>query len=247
MADVYGFNEAKSKIAVVDKATQDAKDASQDTAIAEKQDKLPSGTEGYVWTAGSDGNGSWQEPAGGEISVGVCELASLTKCYISLDSVKLAFTTHDSTSGTTDKLTPTAINGDTKLRINPSTGKAFLISQPDITVTETESSYTVSTKYPRPVIDDDTLASYIESHFSFVGKGRLTIYVYVTLYYSGSYWNCKHLGSIVIEATFDGNTVTIDSNPFTDSSTTTVYMTGSTGNRTVYPRLVFRKVVVQSN
>ena len=36
MTDVYGFNEAKSKIAVVDKATQDAKDSSQDSNIANK-------------------------------------------------------------------------------------------------------------------------------------------------------------------------------------------------------------------
>ena len=33
MADVYGFNEAKSKIAVVDKATQDAKDSAQDNEV----------------------------------------------------------------------------------------------------------------------------------------------------------------------------------------------------------------------
>lgn len=40
MADVYGFNEAKSKIAVVDKATQDAKDASQDTSITGLDERI---------------------------------------------------------------------------------------------------------------------------------------------------------------------------------------------------------------
>lgn len=36
------------------------------TAINNKQDRLPAGDEGQVWTAGSDGTGSWQNPSGGE-------------------------------------------------------------------------------------------------------------------------------------------------------------------------------------
>ena len=39
MADVYGFNEAKSKIAVVDKATQDATDASQNSRMTALETK----------------------------------------------------------------------------------------------------------------------------------------------------------------------------------------------------------------
>lgn len=39
MADVYGFNEAKSKIAVVDKATQDEKDSSQDSRMTALETK----------------------------------------------------------------------------------------------------------------------------------------------------------------------------------------------------------------
>lgn len=45
MADnVYGFDDSKSKVQVVDKATQDAKDSEQDTAIANKQDPIVAGT-----------------------------------------------------------------------------------------------------------------------------------------------------------------------------------------------------------
>ena len=47
------------------------------TAINNKQDKLPAGTSGQVWTAGSDGSGSWQEPAGSGKKLYTGTLASL--------------------------------------------------------------------------------------------------------------------------------------------------------------------------
>lgn len=77
MADVYGFNEAKSKIAVVDKATQDAKDASQDTSITGLDERVTAlegyvpkdGTSGQVWTSDGAGAGVWADAPGGNVPV----------------------------------------------------------------------------------------------------------------------------------------------------------------------------------
>ena len=39
------------------------------SAINNKQDRLPVGDEGQVWTAGNDGTGSWQNPSGSSTTI----------------------------------------------------------------------------------------------------------------------------------------------------------------------------------
>ena len=63
---VDDLNNALDKIDETIKARDDAqntKNTEQDNNINGKQDKLPIGVSGQVWTAGNDGAGIWKEPA----------------------------------------------------------------------------------------------------------------------------------------------------------------------------------------
>ena len=110
----YGFDESKSKVEVVDKATQDAKDASQDTSIANKAvssvgvavDDSNNLTVTVAQADGTSKSGSVALPAGGEIEVEelVSKMESMTRTVTFDSAFTIALSSSNSASFNTYKI-----------------------------------------------------------------------------------------------------------------------------------------------
>lgn len=185
MADVYGFNEAKSKVQVVDKATQDATDASQNTAIANKAissvgasvDDSNNLTITVKQADGTSKSGSVALPAGGEIPVEQYGTKAVTGNLISRtvtfgSSISFSCTSmlssadyHRKSSGANDTIETDGLYLDTDTNTLKRCIKTEMAH---------DYSSTVSGRYSASTVDSGTTLTVIQNAFSFL-KGLYLI------------------------------------------------------------------------